>query len=137
MGFGAQVAWLHGWDRVAHFAEKAAQFPDPLKIGAKNSLWLTVSGEFIGPMLLLLGLCGRLGALASTATFGVALFVGGAGVPWYKRELAILYFAVALSLFLLGPGRFSVDSWLWPKLFRRGGSSRGSARAGSPAQAAG
>jgi putative oxidoreductase len=30
--------------------------------------------------------------------------------PWGKKELAVLYFTVFLTLFLTGPGKYSVDA---------------------------
>ena len=51
----------------------------------------------------------------------VAAFVVHAGDPWTlgagrSKEPALLYLFPFLALALTGPGRFSLDAWLGPKV---------------------
>lgn len=119
-GFGLQLALHHGLEKFQTFAAKAPTFPDPLNLGHKNSLTLTVAAELFCGLALALGLGGRLAALVIAGTVGANLFLAPGGA-WRTQELSVLYFAGALALFFTGPGRFSVDGLLLPRLFRRGG----------------
>jgi putative oxidoreductase len=131
-GLGAQMALYHGADKLRHFSDRVGSYPDPLNIGHRNSLLLTVAAEFVCSILLVLGLASRLAALALSFVMGVALFVQQAPEPWRKKELGALYFAGFLTMLFLGPGRLSLDAILLPRLFKRGGSgasARGAAGA--------
>lgn len=123
VGLGAQMAAFHGIDKMRQFSERAGSFPDPLGLGHKNSLMLTVAAELFCSILLVLGLASRLAALTLSFVMGVGLFLQQAPDPWRKKELAALYFAGFLTILFLGPGRISLDGTLLPRLFRRGGGS--------------
>lgn len=116
---GGSLLVLHGWAKLSNFQHMSGRFPDPFKVGAKASLALAVFGEVIGPLLLITGLFARLGALSSAITMGVAFFfvhrtaLKGSG----SGELAFIYLAGFVTLFLTGPGRFTIDG--------KSGKSRG------------
>ncbi len=129
VGFGAQMAALHGADKLRHFGERVGSFPDPLNLGHRNSLILSVVAELLCAVLLVLGLASRLAALVLSFIMGVGLFVQQSAAPWHKKELAALYFGAFLTILFLGPGKVSLDAVLLPRIFRRGGASRGAAGA--------
>jgi putative oxidoreductase len=118
---GANMAWLHGWDKLHHFGSKAGSFPDPFGMGSKNSLMLVVAGEFFGGILLATGLFGRFGAFLVSLVVGLNLFSFLRGTHWQQREVWALYFAAALTLLFLGCGRYSLDTVVWKKLGKGGG----------------
>lgn len=119
-GLGAQMAAFHGADKMRQFSERVSSAPDPLGIGHRNSLILTVTAELFCAVLLVLGLASRLAALALTFVMGVGLFLQQAPDPWRKKEMAAIYFAGFLTILFLGPGKISLDSFL-PRLLRKGG----------------
>lgn len=49
----------------------------------------------------------------------IALFVVHGADPWQKKELAAVYLAVYVGLFLTGPGTFSLDNLLFRKKSER------------------
>jgi putative oxidoreductase len=124
-GVGLNMALLHGVERVRHYSTRVSSFPDPLHMGHRYSLLLTVAAEFVGGILITLGLGGRFGALLLSFTLGLALFTGDAGATWRQRELTTLYLAGALAILLLGCGRWAFDPMLW-KRFKKGGGGKGS-----------
>lgn len=107
--FGLAMLIGHGWGKLQTLLSGGDQFPDPLGIGARNSLIGAVSGEAIFAALLIIGLLSRISALAMAFTMAVAAFVVHSSDLWAKKELAFLYFAAALALIFTGPGRFSLD----------------------------
>jgi len=126
---GLNMAWLHGWDKLHHFAAKAGSYPDPLGLGSKYSLALAVAGELVGALLMATGLFGRIGAFLVSVTAALTLFSVLHGTPWQAREVWELYFAASVTVLLLGCGRYSLDTVVWRRLGKSGGG-KGTASSG-------
>lgn len=108
--FGGVMAAAHGYGKVMNisgFSENVAKmgFPMPTVLGSAAAL-----SEFVGGILLALGLMTRPAAGALLGTMIVAAFVVHADDPFAKKEFALCYGAAALALLLSGPGRFSIDA---------------------------
>ena len=109
---GLTMALNHGWQKVALFQQDPSKsFGDPLGIGATPSLGLTVFAELGASILLILGLFTRFASLTLAITMAVAFFmVHKAALQGpASGELALIYLAGYVTLFLTGPGRFSLD----------------------------
>lgn len=110
---GASLLVLHGWGKLARFADLSASFRDPLGVGSQASLVLAVIGEVLCPVLVIVGFLGRLGALGSAVTMAVACFLvhdGNLIVRENNGELPFIYLAGFVAILLAGPGRFSIDA---------------------------
>ena len=103
----------HGWEKFSTFSEKADVFPDPLGMGSQLSLISAIGSELGCSILLILGLATRVAAVPLAFTMFIALFMVHGGDPWKKQELAACYLAVYVSIFLLGPGKLSLDHLLF------------------------
>lgn len=99
----------HGLPKFQKLISGNTEFANPLGIGQAPSLFLTVIGEFICPILLIIGFKTRWAAIPSAITMFVAAFVVHGSDPFGKKELALLYFIIFLVVFLLGPGKYSID----------------------------
>ncbi len=132
IGTGLQLAFLHGLDKARHFAERMPTWADPLNLGHKRSLQLTVAAEFFCALLLVLGLASRLAALTIAFSLAVMMLLVHRADPWGQREATVLYFCAAMAILLLGPGRFSIDRVVSRSVFSRLFSKKGSARAAGP-----
>ncbi len=107
---------LHGWGKISnpfHWMGPDAKFPAILQA-------LAAVAEFGGGISLMAGLLTRLGALGIACTMVVAVFIHRmAGHPFVAAtlepayELASVYLAVSLLFVVMGPGRFSVDRYLF------------------------
>lgn len=104
---------VHGWQKLSGFSEMADKFPDPIGMGSQLSLIMAIGAEFGCSLLLIAGLGTRLAAVPLAFTMIVALFVVHGADPWKTKELAACYLAVYATLILTGPGRLSVDHFLW------------------------
>ncbi len=78
-------------------------------------------GEIVGPLLIIIGVWTRLGALAIVVNMVVALLIAHAGDLFklnaqggYALELQAMYLFSALALMLTGAGRFSVGGRYGP-----------------------
>ena len=89
-------------------------FPDPLHIGAQWSLGFALFSDALCSLLLIIGLGTRWAAFfvavntAVAFTFVHRLHLSGE----HNGEVAWMYLAAALALFLSGAGKFSVDHGL-------------------------
>lgn len=111
LGTAIPMAAAHGYGKLTKLlGEEAGQFPDPLGVGGMTSHALAVFGEFVCPILLVLGLFTRLSALPLAVTMAVAFFVVHGGDPFGKKELALLYLIPSVVLVLTGGGKLSLDA---------------------------
>jgi putative oxidoreductase len=108
---GASMLVLHGWGKLSNFQRMSKNFADPLGIGSQASLSLAVVGEVLCPILLILGFFTRTAALGASITMAVAFFLAhdaklkGSG----SGELAFVYLAGFVAIFLAGPGRHALE----------------------------
>ncbi|MBX3183845.1 MAG: DoxX family protein [Polyangiaceae bacterium] len=110
--FGLAMAWAHGYGKITNlegFTANVAKMGLPLSsvLGPAAAL-----SEFVGALLIALGLMTRLSAAFLLITMVVAAFVVHAADPFQKKELALSYAVVMGALLVTGPGRFSVDARL-------------------------
>lgn len=108
---GTSLLTLHGWGKIANFAERSGRFADPFGIGSQASLTLVVFAEVFCAAFLVLGLWTRFAALACAITMATAytyahgMKLSGPG----NGELPFIFLAGFLAILIAGPGRFSVD----------------------------
>lgn len=80
-------------------------FPAPLVFA-----WLAGIAEFVGGLLIALGLLTRPAAAFVFLHFVIVVTVAHAGDAFSDRELPILFGVIAFAFALIGPGRYSVDA---------------------------
>ena len=100
---------VHGLPKLQKLLAGNFEFADPIGIGAAPSLFLTVIGEFVAPLLIIIGFKTRFAAIPAAITMLVAAFVIHGADPFAKKELALLYFVFFLIIALVGPGKYSID----------------------------
>lgn len=116
---GTFIAAFHGWDKLSNFSEKVDAFADPLGVGATTSLALAIFAEFFCGIGLILGLMTRLATIPLITTMLVAAFIVHGADPWPKKEFALVYLIPFVTLLFTGPGPFSLDALIWPKVFKK------------------
>ena len=100
----------HGWGKVAGYEQMVTQFPDVIGVGSKLSLQLVIFGEAVCGILVALGLLTRLAVIPIFITMAVAFFVAHGKDPFDAKTLPFLYMGLCLVIFILGPGRYSIDA---------------------------
>ena len=99
----------HGIPKFQKLISGDFQFPDPIGIGSTPSLFLTVIAEFLCPILIIIGFKTRWAAVPVVITMFVAAFVVHGADPLAKKELGLLYAVIFIVVFILGPGKYSID----------------------------
>lgn len=113
LGFGLMLAFSHGLGKMSalgKFTEGVANrgMPLPWLLGPAAAL-----SEFVGGILIAIGLLTRPAAFFALVTMLVAAGHIHAADPFAKKELALAYAVAALAVLIAGPGRFSIDArWL-------------------------
>jgi putative oxidoreductase len=99
----------HGFPKLMHFNEMSAVFPDPLHVGSRISLMLTIFAELLCAVFIVIGLFTRLAVLPLIIEMAIILLVIHNHSSVNKQELDWHYLIAGLVILLCGPGRISVD----------------------------
>jgi len=109
MRVGFSVGMLtHGYGKFLKVIQGNFEFGDPIGIGPTFSLILATIGEFVAPILIILGWKTRLMTLFPTLTMLVAFVIAHDGDPFSNKEKAFVYFFAFLTLFFTGSGKYAI-----------------------------
>ena len=106
---GLVIAFGHGIKKVPPsdgFIESVANFGFPIPF---VFAWAAGISEFIGGLLLALGLATRPASFFLIMTMLVAIFIRHGDDPFASKEKAILYFFIFLFYLIAGSGKFGLD----------------------------
>lgn len=107
---GGLMAINHGYPKLMKlFGDDPIKFADVFGMGAPASLTLAVLAEFVASIFIIFGLLTRLSTIPAMFTMAVAAFMIHGADPFAKKELALVYLLMYLVIFLMGPGRISLD----------------------------
>lgn len=105
----------HGWAKLSDFSTKLQTFSDPIGLGPAVSLQLVIFAEFLCAIFLAIGFLTRLSLIPLIIVMLVAAFVAHGEDPFSAQEKSLLFLTIFISLFLLGPGKWSVDGYITKK----------------------
>jgi putative oxidoreductase len=113
---GISLAFQHGIHKIPpteKFIASVSSLGFPL---AHVFAWAAGISEFVGGLLLVVGLCTRPASFFILFTMAVAIFARHWSGPFAEKELAVLYAAIALAFLLTGSGRMGIDDSLRRRL---------------------
>lgn len=110
--FGLSMSFGHGINKVPPSEKFIASigelgFPFPFFFA-----WAAGLAEFLGGLLIALGLTTRASSFFLVITMFVAVFLRHADDPFASKEKSLMYLVVFVWFMLVGAGRFSVDRLL-------------------------
>lgn len=112
--FASGLTKLRDWDiTLALFQD---EYHVPL-LSPQLAAWMGTGGELVLPVLLALGLCGRLAALGLSIVNVVAV-LSLTEIAAAALQQHVFWGSLLAALLLWGPGRWSIDAWWWPRLAR-------------------
>ena len=103
---------VHGYDKMVHFNETAANMMNFMGIGSKASTALVIFAEFFCSLFIILGLFTRLACIPLIICMSVALFMAHNGDFFGKGQVAALFLVSYVVLLFMGAGKVSVDSMI-------------------------
>ena len=98
----------HGYGKFLKVIQGNFEFGDPIGIGPTFSLILASIGEFIAPILIIIGWKTRLATIFPILTMLVAFTIAHDGDPFSRKEKAFVYLIAFLTLYFTGPGKYSL-----------------------------
>lgn len=116
--FGGLLMY-HGMGKLLNYEALSSTFPDPMGFGNEVSLMLAIFAELFCSILFIAGLLYRLVLLPMIFTMGVAFFIIHGGDPFSSKELAFVYLAMFIIMYITGAGRYSVDDIIAKRLKTR------------------
>lgn len=116
----AQVFFLSGLTKLRDWEITVALFTDEYKVPLLSPVvaaFMGTAGELVLPVLLVLGLAGRFSALGLFVVNVVAVISLSEIAPAALQQ-HILWGALLAGLAIYGPGPWSLDRWLAPRIMR-------------------
>lgn len=108
LGLGVMML-NHGLPKLTNFSNRASDFFDPMQLGSPFMLGLVVFAEVVCSVLLILGLFTRWATIPLIIQMLVVVCVVHAGQGFGHQELGAHYLLGYIILWLLGPGKISLD----------------------------
>ena len=99
----------HGCGKLLKVIHGNFKFGDPIGIGIAPSLILASFGEFIAPIFIIIGWKTRLFSIFPALTMLVAFAIAHDGDPFSKKEKSLMYLIAFVTIYFLGPGKYSID----------------------------
>jgi putative oxidoreductase len=129
---GTTLCLKHGWEKAFDFHTMATNttlpFPNLFHLGTVPTLVIALASDFFCSILIVLGLGTRFAALIAFANIGVAWVMvhhfSFFGPRADHGEIIVLFLGAMISIFLTGPGRYSLDYLLVDKKSKQGAASR-------------
>lgn len=104
----------HGFTKLEKLmGTEEIKFYDFIGLGPTISLALCVIGEFVAPLFIIVGYRSRLAAGLVMFTMVVAAYGAHSGDPIDEKELSMVYTALFAYAMHAGPGKISLDYWLF------------------------
>ncbi len=111
----ALLMLTHGFPKTAGLSESPVNFMDVFGMGATLSLILAVLAEVVCSIFVLVGLGTRLAVIPLIITMLIAVLHVHSNDPFAKQEVGLLFLLVYIILFILGSGKYSIDSLLFKR----------------------
>ncbi|MBA3594389.1 MAG: DoxX family protein [Polaromonas sp.] len=115
-----QVFFLSGLTKLRDWETTVALFTDEYKVPVLPpavAAFMGTAGELVLPVLLVLGLAGRFSALGLFVVNAVAVISLSEIAPAALQQ-HIFWGALLAGLAIYGPGAWSLDRWLAPRIMR-------------------
>ncbi len=103
----------HGYNKMVHFAEKQGKFMNFMGLGSEISLAMLIGAELFCSLLLAAGILTRFTLIPLIVAMAVAVFVSHKGEIFGDGQEAFLYMITYIVLFIAGPGKLSIDNFLF------------------------
>lgn len=108
LGFGI-LMMPHGYAKLMGFAEKSDKFMTFMGLSGPASLSLTIFAELICAGLVAIGLLTRLATIPLIIATTVIVFIAHEGDIFDSAASGFFYLLAYTVIFLLGPGKYSLD----------------------------
>ncbi len=102
----------HGFKKFMNLLDGAMGFANPIGIGETATFYLAILSEFIAPIFIIIGYKTRIASIFPMMTMLIVALIVHANDPFARQEMPLLYLASFFVIFMVGPGKISLDKIL-------------------------
>lgn len=106
---------VHGFKKLGIGTAETEKIPNPLHLPDAFNNVFAISANIFFPFCILLGLCTRLAALPVLAVTLTGYFVLHWNDAPLIKDTPGIYSLVFLLILVLGPGKYSIDNYIYKK----------------------
>lgn len=106
---------VHGLKKLGVGVATAEQVPNPLHLPANLNYYFATTANLVFPVFVILGFFTRVAVLPILAVTLTGYFVLHWHDPMLEKDVPFMYSIVYLLILLMGPGKYSVDSFIHKK----------------------
>ena len=114
----AEMILVHGFKKLGVGNAQAEQVPNPLHLPEAFNYWFAVSANIFFPLLVLLGVFTRLATLPTLAATLTGYFILHWNDAAIIKDTPFIYTICFLLILLFGPGKYSVDNYIYKNSFK-------------------
>lgn len=103
---------IHGLAKLKHFDAGGNEFPDPFHFGPDVTFYVACFATVFCPVLIMAGLFTRIATACALGVTLTGLLLVHAHDPLVVKDTPYIYSVALATIFLLGPGKYSVDQWI-------------------------
>ncbi len=107
---------IHGWKKITGFEEEVLHIPDPFGFGGYTATVMAILSNVVCSVFVAFGLFTRLAAFGAMMVPLIGLLVIHIADPWPAKDAPWMYSLAFLVILLMGPGKYSLDNWMYKKL---------------------
>jgi putative oxidoreductase len=109
---------VHGLKKFRQENGQREHVPNPLHLPDKLNGWVATFSDTIVPFLVILGAATRIAVIPTIGVTAIGYFLVHRKDNPEVRDVPYMYTISLLLLLFLGAGRFSIDSFIFYKLFK-------------------
>ena len=102
---------IHGLAKLKHFRAGSQEFPDPFHWGPDFTFYFACFATVSCPLLIMAGVFTRVAAAFGLSVTLTGLLLVHAHDPLVEKDTPYIYSVALSTIFLLGPGKYSLDYW--------------------------
>ena len=108
----SSLLFVHGLGKLRHFRAGSNDFPDPFHWGPDFTFYFACFVTVFCPLLIMAGVFTRIAAVFTLSVTLAGLLLVHAHDPLVVRDTPYIYSVALIAIFLLGPGKYSLDQWI-------------------------
>ena len=106
---------VHGIKKLLDFQGTVDNIPDPLGFGGEFAAVIAIVANVLAPVFIIFGLLTRVSILPILGVTLMGFFIVHGSDPWSVRDVPLMYSLAYMFLFMMGPGKYSLDHYLSQK----------------------
>jgi len=118
LAVGMEMIFVHGFKKLGIGVAQVEKVPNPLHLPDTFNYAFVVSANIFFPFFVLIGFCTRLATFPTLAVTLTGYFVLHWNDASLVKDTPFIYSVIFLYIMVLGPGKYSIDNYIFKKLIK-------------------